>query len=129
MTAERVAVVDSTAVLRSRLEDLVPVLQWRPEARNGGMGLDHRTGHLIAGGVGVEATTDELSALDEGFEPDGIGPGAGGGDAEGAIIQGQAAHRIDGGLAEDGHSQEDGIAPTVGVQLAGLKERFEQRGG
>jgi hypothetical protein len=73
----------------------------RAKTHDVGVFLDHGAGHLVPGGIGVEATVDRSVLLEEGFEPEGIGPGAGGGNAEGVIVQGSAAHRIDSGFAED----------------------------
>jgi hypothetical protein len=73
----------------------------RAKTHDVGVYLDHGAGHLVPGGIGVEATVDLFVLLEEGFEPEGIGPGAGGGNAEGVIVQGSAAHRIDSGFAED----------------------------
>lgn len=80
----------STA-LRPLLEDLVPVLEGGAEPPDLGVELDHGAGHVVAGGIGVEAAVDGFAGLQERTEPGGIRPGTGGRDAESPVVEGGQA--------------------------------------
>lgn len=62
---------------------------------------DHLGGHVVAGGIGVEAAVDFRSMGDEWREPGRAGPGAGSGDAASVREKKGATEGVDGGLAEN----------------------------
>ena len=66
-----------------------------------GMQGDHGLGHVIAGGIGVEAAVDVAPLVEQRGQPNGIGSGAGGGDAAAASIKGRATDGVDGRFAEN----------------------------
>jgi len=63
--------------LAAGLEEVVPVVSGRTETFDNRMQSDHRGGHGVAGGVGVEAAADLAGMLQQGLEPKRIGPGTG----------------------------------------------------
>ena len=83
------------------LEHVVPVVGGWAEAFDGRMPSDHCGSHLVAGGVGIEATEDGARLVQQRFEPKGIGPGAGGRKAAAVGMQGKTTESINGRLAED----------------------------
>ena len=73
----------------------------RAETFDNRMQSDHRGGHGVAGGVGVEAAVDLGSVGDKKREPGRVGSGAGGGDAPAVRMESAAADGVDDGLAKD----------------------------
>ena len=62
---------------------------------------DHGIGHIVAGGVGVKATVNFTSLGDDGWEPNWIGPGSGGGETMMVGMKNKATDGVNGRLAED----------------------------
>ncbi len=52
--------------LGSCLKNVVPVVVRGPEALDGRMESDHGAGHVLAGGIGVKATINEIALGDQG---------------------------------------------------------------
>ena len=53
--------------LRTRAEEVVPIVSGRSPALDGGMESDHGLRHGFTGRVGVEATVDGMALLQEGM--------------------------------------------------------------
>ena len=70
------------------LEHVVPVVGRRAETFDGRMQSDHGGGHVVAGGVSIEATVNRASLIQQGFEPKRIGSGAGSRKASAVGMQG-----------------------------------------
>jgi hypothetical protein len=56
---------------------------------------DHGASHGLAGGVSIEATEDRTTLMQKNWQPVGIGPSAGGGDATVEWMEGKAANGVD----------------------------------
>ena len=65
------------------------------------MKSDQGIGHIVAGRVGVKATVNFISFGDKGWKPNGIGPGAGGGEAAMDGMESKATDGVNSRLAED----------------------------
>ena len=93
------------AELCSCLKNVVPVVARGPEARDGWMVGDHGVSHGLAGGVGVEATVNEIALGDKGSQPARVGPSTGGGDAAVLGVESKATDGVNGRLDEDDGGQ------------------------
>ena len=91
--------------LESCLKNVVPVVVRGAKTLDGGMEGDHGVSHVIAGGIGVEATGNEVTSVDEGSQPARVGPSTGGGDAVVLGIKSKATDGVDGRLDEDDGGQ------------------------
>jgi hypothetical protein len=91
--------------LGSCLENVVPVVVRGPEALDGRMEGDHGTGHVLAGGICVKATINEIALGDKGSQPARVGSSAGCRDAAVLGVESKATDGVDGRLDEDGGSQ------------------------
>ena len=65
--------------LRACLEHVVPVVQRGTETFDAGMQSDHRSGHVVTDGIGVEAAVDFPTLVQQRAEPAWVGSDAGGG--------------------------------------------------
>ncbi len=89
------------AELGSCLKNVVPVVARGPEALDGRMEGDHGAGHVLAGGIGVKATINEIALGDKGSQPARVGSSAGCRDAAVLGVEGKATDGVDGRLDED----------------------------
>ena len=104
--------------LRGGLEDVVPVMEGRAEALDGGMQGDHGLGHVVAGGVGVEAAGNAIALGEQRSKPSRVGSSAGGREAKAIGIESGATDSVDGRFAEDGFLGLDGTGGEVAEVLA-----------
>ena len=89
------------AELGSCLKNVVPVVARGPEALDGRREGDHGAGHVLAGGIGVKATINEIALGDKGSQPARVGSSAGCRDAAVLGVEGKATDGVDGRLDED----------------------------
>ena len=94
-----------TLELGSCLKNVVPVVVRGPEALDGRMEGDHGAGHVLAGGIGVKATINEIALGDQGSQPARVGASAGSRDAAVLGVESQATDGVDGRLDEDDGGQ------------------------
>ena len=87
--------------LGSCLKNVVPVVVRGPEALDGRMEGDHGAGHVLAGGIGVKATINEIALGDQGCQPARVGSSAGCRDAAVLGVESPATDGVDGRLDED----------------------------
>ena len=87
--------------LAAGLEEVVPVVSGRAETFDNRMQSDHRGGHGVAGGVGVEAAADLAGMLQQGLEPKRIGSGTGSRKTPGLGIQSKATEGVDSRFTKD----------------------------
>ena len=87
--------------LAAGLEEVVPVVSGRTETFDNRMQSDHRGGHGVAGGVGVEAAADLAGMLQQGLEPKRIGPGTGSRKTLRLWIQSKATEGVDSRFTKD----------------------------
>ena len=90
---------ESSAMLE--LEHVIPVVCRRAEAFDSRIQSDHGGGHVVAGGVGVEAAVDRVALVQEGLQPMRVGPGTGSGKAPAVGMQSKTTERIDSRLTKD----------------------------
>jgi len=65
------------------------------------MQSDHRSGHVVTDGIGVEAAVDFPTLVQQRAEPAGIGSDARGGQTTALRVESKATDRIDGRLTEN----------------------------
>jgi len=87
--------------LGSRLKNVVPVEVRGAETLDGRMEGDHGVGHVLAAGIGVKATINEIVLGDKGSLPARVGSSAGSRDAAVLGVESQATDGVDGRLDED----------------------------
>ena len=82
----------------------IPVMAAWAEPLDGGVEGEHGVGRGFAGRINVKAAIDLEALVDQGGQPLGVGPGAGGGDATIVRVESKATDGVDGRFAEDGRS-------------------------
>lgn len=82
-------------------EQVVPIVEPWPQAPDGRMEGLHGSGHGFCCRIGIEATEDGNSRLNEVAQPMRIRTRSSGGDASIVRMKGKAADGVDGRFAED----------------------------
>ena len=82
--------------LGSGSEDVVPVVEGRAKALDGGMEGDHGASHGVTGGVGIKTTVNVATLIQQRPQPVRVGAGAGRGEAPVTGMESQATDGIDG---------------------------------
>lgn len=108
--------------LGSCLKDVVPVGVSGAKTLDSGVEGDHGVSHVLAGGIGVKATVNEIALGDKGSQPARVGSSAGCRDAAVLGVESKATDGVNGRLDEDDGGQRasgDGEEAEIFLRTGG----------